>query len=84
MTSPLWLLAGYPAEASTTVTQSCGFHSTLAPASSPDAAAAQSSSRSLSSRGSTACVSGSPKRQLNSSTLTPASVTIRPAYSTPR
>ena len=42
------------------------------------------SSRSLRSRGSTACVSGSPKRQLNSSTFGPAAVIIRPAYRTPR
>lgn len=29
------------------------------------------------------CVSGSPKRQLNSRTLGPSFVNIRPAYSTP-
>ena len=39
--------------------------------------------RSLSSSGNITCVSGSPKRQLNSSTRTPNSVSISPAYNTP-
>ena len=42
-------------------------------------AASSSSSRSLRSRGSTAWVSGSPKRQLNSSTRGPSAVSISPA-----
>ena len=45
--------------------------------------ASSASSRSLRRRGSTACVSGSPKRQLNSSTFGPAAVIISPAYRTP-
>ena len=40
--------------------------------------------RSPSSIGSTTCASGSPKRALNSSTIGPDSVSIRPAYRTPR
>ena len=41
------------------------------------------STRSLLSRIISGCVSGSPKRQLNSRTLGPLGVIIRPAYSTP-
>ena len=41
------------------------------------------SSRSLSNSGSSAWVSGSPKRQLNSSTRGPSAVSMSPAYSTP-
>ena len=48
-------------------------------ASSPAAAAASAASRSPSSRGRIDCVSGSPKRQLNSSTSGPSSVSISPA-----
>ena len=50
---------------------------------SPRAAAASASSRSPSSRGISTCVSGSPKRALNSSTLGPSAVSIRPANRQP-
>ena len=40
-------------------------------------------SKSLSSRGSTTCVSGSPKRQLYSITFGPSGVSIRPKYRQP-
>ena len=53
------------------------------PSSSPRAAAASASSRSPSSRGISTCVSGSPKRALNSSTRGPSSVSIRPAKRQP-
>ena len=47
-------------------------------ASVPSVQAVMIFSRSLSSRGSTTCVSGSPKRQLYSMTLGPSGVSIRP------
>ncbi len=53
------------------------------PSRSPPAAAASAGSRSPSSRGRIDCVSGSPKRALNSSTFGPDSVSISPAKSTP-
>ena len=45
--------------------------------------ASASSARSVSSSGSSAWASGSPKRQLNSSSRGPSAVSISPAYSTP-
>ena len=53
------------------------------PSSSPRQQASASSARSSSSSGSTACASGSPNRQLNSSRRGPSAVSISPAYSTP-
>ena len=49
----------------------------------PVAQASIISARSPSRSGSTTCVSGSPKRQLNSTTLTSSPQTIRPAYRQP-
>ena len=54
-------------------------HSAVAGSASPRAAAHSSSSRSDSAAAASACVSGSPKRQLNSSTLGPSAVSITPA-----
>jgi len=51
---------------------------------SPLATARSMPARSPSSRGRSTCASGSPKRTLNSSTIGPASVSMRPAYRTPR
>ena len=60
---------GSPRAARTTVTAASGPAARSTPASDPSATAASASSRSPSSRGRIAWVSGSPKRQLNSSTL---------------
>ena len=54
-----------------------------AAASSPRVHASSSSATSDSTRGSTACASGSPNRQLNSISRGPSAVSINPAYSTP-
>ena len=50
----------------------------------PFVVACMTVSRSLSSRGRTTCVSGSPKRQLYSMTFGPSGVSIRPKYRQPR
>src|SRR5205823_1909876 len=69
---------------STTVTAHCGDHSMLTPFNPPGIVERSSrSSRSERSRGRMACVSGSPKRTLNSSTRGPSAVIISPAYRTP-
>ena len=71
---------GSRAPASTTVTAaSSALAQRRLGRASPAAAAASASSRSPSSRGSSTCVSGSPKRALNSSTRGPSSVSISPA-----
>jgi len=75
---------GYPPAASTTQQAAPGRLRTSSPPRSPRAAAARSSNRSDSSRGSTAWVSGSPKRQLNSTTRTSPPRIISPTYRQPR
>ena len=55
----------------------------LAVATATAAAACSSPPSGVASRSSTTCVSGSPKRALNSTTRIPAAVRARPAYSSP-
>jgi hypothetical protein len=62
------------------VTAQSGSNSATTPVRPPGSRAARKrSSRSERIRGSTACVSGSPKRTLNSSTFGPSAPIIRPA-----
>src|SRR5436305_418140 len=82
--SPVRGVPGYPAAATTTVTadparQTSGGCS----ASRPVAAAYSSPASGVFSNASTAWVSGSPKRQLNSITFGPSAVRTRPTYSSP-
>src|SRR3712207_532931 len=73
--------SGYPSEASTTHTALSADQVTSRPPRSAIPAAIISSRRSEPIRGRITCVSGSPKRQLNSSAFGPSSVTITPARS---
>src|SRR5699024_3336737 len=76
--------AAYPAQASTTGTAASSLQvSSASSASSPRAAASSSGAKGEVSRSRTTCVSGSPKRALNSTTRSPREVSARPQYSTP-
>ena len=81
--SPVSLRSGYSPPATTTVTAARGARLEVDPARSPAAAPASAPSRSPSSQRRSDCVSGSPNRQLNSSTFGPSAVSISPAKSTP-
>src|SRR6516165_7270404 len=74
---------GYPPEAITTHTAGSGDHLKSPSLTRPSTDACSASSRSLSRRIRMGCVSGSPKRQLNSSTCGPLAVIIRPQYRIP-
>src|SRR5512132_4406545 len=76
--------AGYPPAAITSVTAASSTTGSSTCLASPAAAAASASRKLPSRRGSSDCVSGSPKRQLNSSTRGPFSGSITPANSAPR
>ena len=65
------------------MTQAPGRNRIASRRSRPQAASSSRSARSSSIRGTSACVSGSPKRTLNSSTFAPSGVCIRPAYRQP-
>ena len=67
-----------------TVTAVRESNSMVASSSRPSIVAINKETRSDFSRGKMACVSGSPKRQLNSSTRNPLLVTIKPGKSRPR
>ena len=77
--SPARGRSGYPSAARTTQTAAPGCVATLSVASRPSAQANSSSARSRSSSGKMTWVSGSPKRQLNSSAIGPSEVSISPA-----
>src|SRR4029079_16598839 len=80
---PRSLPSGYAPDASTTVVAAEEANDGDAPDRSPADDTASSARRSLSSSGKTTWVSGSPNRQLNSSTLGPSSASMSPAYSSP-
>ena len=79
ITSPLEDVSGYPLEARMTQAAEESFHFTILAVNVPVAQAIIIWPKSLSSNGNTTCVSGSPKRALNSTTLGPWGVIIRPA-----
>ena len=84
MTSPPRGRSGYPAAATTTVTAYPSRQVSGAwPASVPVAAALSRPASGVCSSASTTCVSGSPKRALNSTTRVPLHVSASPAYSRP-
>ena len=80
---PLSYFTGYPLEASITQQAHLSLNLTSVSARAPLVTACITVRRSLSSRGSTTCVSGSPKRQLYSMTLGPSLVIISPKYRHP-
>src|SRR5439155_342248 len=67
-----------PDEAITTQTAVIGLHFDSILSSVPWRLASSNSTKSFSNRGRYTCVSGSPKRALNSNTLGPSWVSIRP------
>ena len=70
--SPVWNVPGYPPDAITTQVAGSGDQSRRSHPSEPRAAAISTSPQSLSRRIISGCVSGSPRRTLNSSTLGPS------------
>src|SRR5947209_2759873 len=86
MTAPVTGASGYPAAANTVVTADrTALSSPVSDSVSPRAIVDMLSMRecSLDSEGRTAWVSGSPNRQLNSTTLGPTGVSIAPTYNRP-
>ena len=84
ITSPVRGVSGYGAAAITTPSDGRGSHCAPVVSSLPSIAASTRSTRSDCRRSITGCVSGSPKRTLNSMTLgAPLASIIRPAYRKP-
>ncbi len=83
MGKPLSYFLGYPFEARTTQQAESVENSTGTSLSVPLVVACITVSRSDLRSGSTTCVSGSPKRQLYSTTFGPSFVSIRPKYRQP-
>ena len=82
--SPERTAPGYPPEAMTTVTAASSRHRSGGRVPSvPVAEASSTAASGVSSRASTTCVSGSPKRALNSTTFSPDDVSASPTYRTP-
>ena len=77
--SPERTAPGYPPEAMTTVTAASSRHRSGGRVPSvPVAEASSTAASGVSSRASTTCVSGSPKRALNSTTFSPDDVSASP------
>ena len=70
--------SGYPSLAKTTHTAQDSDHARFISSARPLATASMTSTRSLSKRGKTTCVLGSPKRALNCTTFGPAGVSMKP------
>ncbi|OPZ68780.1 MAG: hypothetical protein BWY81_00713 [Firmicutes bacterium ADurb.Bin467] len=83
MVLPVAHFSGYPPDAITTQQHAPGRNRTSISESRSPSTARMISSRSVSSSGSTACASGSPKRQLYSMTFGPSTVSISPKYRQP-